>query len=810
MNRRVSDISFDFSRARDVASGRIGRLLAVAVAFLVVSVPAGAQDGGVTAGESRADRYSLGVQALISPSGTAVSITVTGAPVPPTLHKLQLKVFTASGAHVETRNLSDVPAPGGVARLDLPRLARRERLEVKALIKPDSVDTVAGSGLALLRPDLAVGSLSAPQRVVRGHPFTVTATVAEIAGDTAATAIAVLSSGAVDLATQAIDVPAGGSADVLFPVRLDVPAVHTLQVEVRSAAPAESDASNNAAVRTVDVSRYAGDGVVVAEDRYAAEAGAAVLRGGGNAIDAAAAVQFVLAVTQPHLSGIGGGSTVLVHLADGRDYAIDGREVAPAATTPSMYRGRPVGLVETSGCTVGVPGTVRTLDVMLERWGTKALADVIEPAAKLAEGGFAVGSELAAETRTDRVTLQPETYAIFRHADGTPFARGELLRQPDLAETLRLIGAEGVDVFYRGELASDIVATQRRTRIAGCEGRMTLADLANHEVIVRTPAAIDYRGYVVKSLPPSSGGGLAVLNALNIVERFPLGDVSGGWGFGSVASLHVQVEAMRLALADKQVWMGDDAFYPVPTSGLLSDAYASERSALIDPTVRIPFARPGTPHAYEPVTEGDDATGHEGTQTTHFTVMDKWGNLVSATSTLADAFGTAITVPGRGFVLNDSLSNFNLTPQVNPTTGNPGVNDPGPHKRAMGNTAPVIAFDGTEPIMATGSLGGRFIPSVVFQVVTNYIDFGMSIDEAVAAPRFWMERPNQNIAWNAAFAAENIAALRGLGQLFTLVPGRDVGLGSAHSIAIDPGEWTLHGAADPRRVDSVAIVLPPA
>jgi gamma-glutamyltranspeptidase/glutathione hydrolase len=807
MGRRIADIDRDCSLVSEQHGRRGALLLALAVMFLVAGVPAAAR--GAAAGESNADRYVLDVQALISQDGTALTVTVGGEPVPPTLHKLQVKALASGGGHAETRNFFDVPAPDGVVRVGLGPLARLQPIEVKALIKPDSVEPAGATGVVLLRPDLAVRSLFAPQRVVRGHPFTVVGAVDEVAGDTAARATAVLSDGGVELASQVIDVPAGGSAQVAFPVRLDVPAAHALELEIRSAAPSESETGNNEAVRTVNVSRYAADGVVVAEDRYAAEAGAAVLRRGGNAIDAAAAVQFVLSVTEPHLSGIGGGSTVLVHLADGRDYAIDGRERAPAATTPSMYRGRSVLLVETSGGTVGVPGTIRTFEVMLDRWGTTSLAEAIEPSARLAEEGFAVGSELALETQNARVTLQPETAAIFRHADGSPLARGELLRQPDLAQTLRLIAAEGADVFYRGELAPDILAAQRRTRAAGCEGRMTLSDLANHEVVVRPPAAIDHRGYVVKSLPPSSGGGLVVLNALNIVERFPLGDVSAGWGFGSVAALHAQVEAVRLALADKQFWMGDDAFFPVPTVGLLSEGYAAERGALIAPAARIPFARPGTPGPYERVAEGEEATGHEGTQTTHFTVVDKWGNIVSATSTLADAFGTGITVPGRGFALNDSLSNFNLTPQFNPATGNPGVNDPGPNKRAMGNTAPLIVLDGPEPIMATGSLGGGFIPSVVFQVVTNYLDFKMSIEDAVAAPRFWFERPNNPIAWNAAFPAEQIAALRGLGHLFTLVPGRDVALGSAHSIAVEPGEWTLHGAADPRRVDSVAIVLPP-
>jgi gamma-glutamyltranspeptidase / glutathione hydrolase len=602
---------------------------------------------------------------------------------------------------------------------------------------------------------------------------------------------------------------AGGAADVAFTLQLPDARQHTLRVEVSGADPNEYETSNNSDSAPITVRMYDGDGVVATEERHATDVGAEILRQGGNAIDAAAAVQFALNVTVPHLTGIGGGSTILVHLADGQNFAIDARERAPAAATPTMFVGK--SALNQSGCTVGVPGTLLAVQAMLDRWGTMSLARTLEPATMLAQDGFPIGEYLALATTNPSTTVQPETRAVFRQPDGTALPVGYWLRQPDLANTFRLIAAQGPFAFYRGEIAPALVAAQTRTRSTGCEGRMTLEDLTHYEIKVSAPISASYRGYDVATAPPSSSGGLVLLQALKLAQRFPLGDPTQGYGPGAGKTLNVDIETLRLALADRTKWMGDDDpefGSPICVNGLLSSDYTALRSGMISDNARIPVATPGNPCAFDSTAEPAEFDEPHDAHTTHFSIVDKWGNMVSFTTTLTDAFGTAIMVPGYGFVLNDSLSNFNPTPKRGP--GDPGANDPAPNRRAMGSTAPVLIFKDGEALVATGAPGAGWIPSMVFQVVSNLLDHGMAIQQAVNAPRFWFNSTqiNTTIAWNPGLPPESISYLRGLRQPLAPLPAPGRSFGVAQSLQVDPVTFKLSGASDQRSPDGSAIVLP--
>ena len=564
--------------------------------------------------------------------------------------------------------------------------------------------------------------------------------------------------------------------------------------------------------------QYRALGAVSTDHPLATNAAARILSAGGNAFDAAAAALFVLNVTQPHLAGIGGSSNIVVHVAeDGRNYAIDARERAPAATTPDMYAGQTPLVTSVNGYSVGVPGTLRAVERMLDEWGTITLAEALEDAIGHAEHGFQVGSFLAREAgSTDpgiwKDAFQPETKALFRPG-GTPVKEGDLLVQPDLAKTLRLLARDGTSVFYRGEIASAIVEAQRRSTFAGGEGRMTLADLAAYDVVVRSPSQLDYKGYDVYSAAPSSSGGIVLLESLGLLEdqRFPIGDVASGYGFGSRYTIHAMVEALRLALADRDAWVGDPAFVMVPEQQLLSDVYLGDRSTLMNPfPTRMPAAvPPGNPFAFPPSTpsmETDAEAGH----TTHFSIIDKYGNVVSFTTTMADSFGSGITVPGYGFLLNDSLRLFNRVPSGGP-------NDAGPNKRPMGSMTPVVIMKDGEPLAATGTFGSTFIPSMVLNVVVNLIDHRMPLQQAVDASRLWIAQSNPGAwAWNSgrrgapSFALAEIDALRELGppRPMRVPSARDEIFGSLASVAVDIDTFELQSAADDQRqTDATAQIV---
>jgi gamma-glutamyltranspeptidase / glutathione hydrolase len=583
------------------------------------------------------------------------------------------------------------------------------------------------------------------------------------------------------------------------------------------------DGEQNNVEATTIVRQYTSGGVVSTDHWLATQVGEHILQAGGNAIDAAAAIEFALNVVDPNLTGLGGGSAVVVRLANGETWAIDGREVAPGATTPDMYTGKTVGAVGINGYSVGVPATLRTVDEMLRRWGTMSLVDVLQEPTAMAENGVPVGTFLAsasAEART--LDLQPETVAMFRHADHSPLKAGDVIVQPDLAKTFALIAQKGTDVFYKGEIASAIVAAQRRLSptkpVTGGEGRMTLADLANLRVTVEKPLSLDYGGASVLAPAPSTNGGLVLLEALGLYQDVKNANPQGDFSWGSCNSLHSVLESLRLSFADRDMWIGDDDVVQVPEQGLLSAGYLSDRSAQIHLDGRIANAAltAGNPWPYnnaaasqtEEATDLMESLGH----TTHFVVIDKWGNAVSMTSTLADSFGSGIMVPGYGFELNDSLTLFNLTPKYNELTGNPGANDPAPDKRPMGSMTPTIVVSGQEPILLTGTYGSGFIPSLVFDVVTNVLDDHMPLQGAVDAPRMWgavanVAPPNANFAWNSGVPQSTIDCMRALGDQIARKP--TVGFGSTSSAGVDPATFGFVGVSDRRQFsDPAAVVLP--
>ncbi|MGE5339153.1 MAG: gamma-glutamyltransferase [Gemmatimonadota bacterium] len=579
-------------------------------------------------------------------------------------------------------------------------------------------------------------------------------------------------------------------------------------------------------------------GVVAVSHPLAAEAGARMLEAGGNAFDAAAAIQFALNVVEPQFSGIGGGGFMMVHLGrTGETYMLDARERAPAAATPTMFllTGVPSSSLFTidsmSGISVGVPGTLLALDTALKKWGTMTLSQVMAPAIDLAQNGFHINRFLAANIAGDggRTQQQPETAALFRPG-GVPLVEGDLLVQPDLAKTFKLIAAKGVDAFYRGEISQAIIDATKRIRTqaplppqpAEAQGRMTLADLDQYRVELRQPITVNYRGWQFASSSPPSSGGLTIGQMLEILERYPIGDASQGFGFGARNTLHVMIETMRLAFADRAVWMGDEDFVPVPKSGLLNKTYVDSRAAMISLSSRMPTPLAGDPWPFNvaslgqkyqvAMTEAQD----EGIHTTHFAVADKWGNVVSYTTTIEQTWGTGIMVPGYGFLLNNELTDFNLAPTFVPGV-NPGANDVAPFKRPRSSMAPSILLKNGTPVAAFGSPGGSTIINSVLNMALNLIDHGMTVQQAIDAPRLSVTSATGTVSCEGGQPfmqpAISIAVqdqLRALGHLGLGAAGTNActqSIGSVQAVIIDLQTGKQYGGADQRREGTV-IGLP--
>ncbi len=577
-------------------------------------------------------------------------------------------------------------------------------------------------------------------------------------------------------------------------------------------------------------------GVVTTSEPPAAEAGAEILRQGGNAIDAAAAIAFALNVVEPQSSGIGGGGFMMIHLAkEKKTFVVDSRERAPEAADPEMFldsTGAAFGfpIRSTSGIGVGVPGMVRGIDLAVRNWGELSFAEVLQPAIRLARDGFRVSTRL--EDSIDgglnsafRPVLNNEPgvapYDAAREVfapNGVGLQAGDLLVQPDLANTLQILADEGADAFYTGPMAAAIVETQQNARSVAdpadmerLRGRMQLSDLATYAPAIRQPVVGDYRGFRIVSMPPPSSGGLTVIYMLKALERFPLGDAGQGFGFGSTRTLHVMIEAMRLAFADRAVWMGDDDFVDVPSRGLISDSYIALRSALIDPISRQALVEAADPRPFDTAAlpakvqlASTLENPREGRNTTHFSVVDRDGNIVTYTNTIESGFGTGMMVPGFGFLLNNELTDFNSSPAANPDPNNfnPGANDAAPFKRPRSSMAPTMIFDGKRPLAAYGSPGGSTIINSVFNITLNLIDHRRPVQEAIDLPRLSQTSANGSVSREAGFSEAAIEGLVDLGHRINN-PGE---IGSVQAVVIDRKGKRQFGGADSRRIGRVISI----
>jgi gamma-glutamyltranspeptidase / glutathione hydrolase len=582
-------------------------------------------------------------------------------------------------------------------------------------------------------------------------------------------------------------------------------------------------------------------GIVSVANPYGAEAGAAILERGGNAIDAAVAIAYALNVVEPQSAGIGGGGFMMIHLADKRrTFVIDTREKAPAAATPDMFVGVPNSSLQ--GVAVGVPGMVRGTAHAVKRYGRLDLDDVLRPAIKLADEGFAATPRYAAVSCGLRSQNSPEAAAVF--CPGGPNVgpvEGSLVQNKPLANTLRLIARHGPECFYKHmphkgcDIARGIVegqsfakpATVAGVVVPGKGGSMTYADLENYRAVERAPVKGSYRGYRIKATMPPSSGGLTMIQMLKMLERFPLGDASQGYGFGSTHTINVMADAMRLAFADRAVWMGDADFVPVPGKGLLDPRYVDLLADKIVAGVRLtpnPQAADPRPYQFAGIETGtrlavaEPVTG-PGETTTHFVVADRWGNMVSYTNTIESSHGIGViagyrkpdgTFHSHGFLLNNELTDFNTAPSVNPFTGGPGYNDVQPNKRPRSSMTPVMIFTpGGKPFIALGSPGGATIINSVLNVTLNLIDHKMNLQEAIDAPRVSITGNGTTIARDAGkgaatgLPAASVAGLTALG--YTV--GNPGDIGSVQVVLIDPKTRKLYGAADARREGTV-IGLP--
>ncbi len=527
----------------------------------------------------------------------------------------------------------------------------------------------------------------------------------------------------------------------------------------------------------------AGHGMVVAQERLAAGIGAEILKRGGNAVDAAVATGFALAVTYPRAGNIGGGGFMVIHSAErGQDITIDYRETAPAAATADMFLG-PDGKPDPaksrdSALGIGVPGTVAGLALALEKFGSGkfTLAEILKPAISLARDGVVVADDTA-DTLADmyrRMSRWPNSSKGFSKADGTPLREGDTLVQGDLAAVLTIIAERGPRGFYEGVVADKLVAAIRN---AG--GIMTGDDLKSYQAILRAPVRGTYRGYDIISMPLPSSGGTVLLETLNILEGFPLGDLKQG----SAASLHLVIEAMKRAYADRARYLGDPAFVDAPTNMLIAKDYAARQRAGIDPARATPWAE-ATPARPQ----------REGSNTTHYSVVDSSGNAVSNTYTLNFPYGVGLVAEGTGILLNNELDDFTAAPGAANAFGLIGfeANLPGPGKRPLSSMSPTIVLKDGKPVLVTGTPGGSRIISAVTQVIVNSIDYRMDIAAAVAAPRLHHQWLPDHVRVERGFPPDVLAELRSMGHDVL----DNLGQTSANSIAASP-DGPL-GAPDPR------------
>ena len=534
------------------------------------------------------------------------------------------------------------------------------------------------------------------------------------------------------------------------------------------------------------------DGMVVSQRMIASKVGAEILQKGGNAVDAAVATGLALAVVLPRAGNIGGGGFMVIYLKDqNKSLTIDYREKAPAAAHRDLFLDANGNYDKTKAqfslLSAGVPGSVAGFYHALINYGTLSWEDVMEPSIKLAEEGFIVphdlANTLASKRYRERLSSDPAASKVFFKQDGSLYKAGELLKQDDLASTLRLISKQGPDAFYRGEIANLIVKEMKRNG-----GLITLEDLDNYNIMERDPLIGSYKGYKIVSMPPSSSGGTHLVQMLNMLEEFPVKEM----GFGSAESIHILAEVMKRAYADRSKYLGDSDFYAVPSS-LTSKDYAKSLNKSIFPEKITPSSEvsPGNPYPYE------------SPDTTHFSVMDAYGNAVANTYTLNFSYGSGKMIPGTGMLINNEMDDFSSKPGTPNGYGLLGseANAIEGNKRPLSSMTPTIIFKDEDPFMVFGSPGGSRIITTVLQVALNVMDHDMNIAQAVHSPRIHHQWLPDVLMIEKGFGVdtENILKQKG----YRLYPSST--MGSIQAI-MKEGNY-FYGSADPRR-PSAGVATP--
>ena len=525
------------------------------------------------------------------------------------------------------------------------------------------------------------------------------------------------------------------------------------------------------------------NGMVVTESKYATQAGLQVLKEGGNAVDAAVTIGFTLAVTFPRAGNLGGGGFMLIYLADSDEVlSIDYREKAPRGASRGMFldeEGNPDNEKSRhSILSVGVPGTVAGLALALENYGTISLERALQPAIELAQKGFPVDQELSDSLNQVKSRMKASTASmdIFFKQGGKPYSEGELLTQKDLAWSLKQIVKNGSEAFYTGDIAKKIDSFMEQSG-----GLITNHDLKNYKALIRKPVEGEYRGYKIYSMPPPSSGGVVLIEMLNILELFPLSSL----GHNTAKTIHIFAEVMKYAYADRSKYLGDPDFSPVPVTWLTSKKYAQSIKEQIDTEKSTPSHKisPGNPNL------------QEGNNTTHFSVMDRYGNAVSNTYTLNFSYGSKITVPGTGILLNNEMDDFSAKPGTPNAYGLVGgrLNAIAPEKRMLSSMSPTIVMKDGKPFLITGSPGGSRIITTVLQIIANVIDFNMNISEATNAVRVHHQWLPDKLMVERGLNEDTIKILKEMG--YKVETGATIGV--AESI-IKKGDY-MYGASDPRR-----------
>ncbi|WP_163116718.1 gamma-glutamyltransferase [Bacillus subtilis] len=537
--------------------------------------------------------------------------------------------------------------------------------------------------------------------------------------------------------------------------------------------------------KQVDVGK---DGMVATAHPLASEIGADVLKKGGNAIDAAVAIQFALNVTEPMMSGIGGGGFMMVYDGKTKDTTIiDSRERAPAGATPDMFldeNGKAIPFSErvTKGTAVGVPGTLKGLEEALDKWGTRSMKQLITPSIKLAEKGFPIDSVLAEAISDYQEKLSRTAAKDVFLPNGEPLKEGDTLIQKDLAKTFKFIRSNGTDAFYKGKFAKTLSDT-----VQDFGGSMTEKDLENYDITIDEPIWGDYQGYQIATTPPPSSGGIFLLQMLKILDDFNLSQ----YDVRSWEKYQLLAETMHLSYADRASYAGDPEFVNVPLKGLLHPDYIKERQQLINldqvnkkPKAGDPWKYQEGSANYKQVEQPKDKV--EG-QTTHFTVADRWGNVVSYTTTIEQLFGTGIMVPDYGVILNNELTDFDAIPG--------GANEVQPNKRPLSSMTPTILFKDDKPVLTVGSPGGATIISSVLQTILYHIEYGMELKAAVEEPRIYTNSMS-SYRYEDGVPKDVLSKLNGMGHKFGTSP---VDIGNVQSISIDHENGTFKGVADSSR-----------